>query len=303
MSDAPTQTSLELNEPAALRRARLVVAYDGSGFHGFAAAEGVQTVMGTLLEAVSRVARLSETELGAVGAGRTDAGVHAWGQVVSMDLPVGLALDGLVNRLNKLLGPSISVRSAVWASSPSFNARFDAQWRHYRYDVWNSPAAVPVYAGTTWHIRQPLQLWAMQLACDPLIGEHDFSTFCRKPKVFPDAAVPSMRRRVVSAGWHVVHDDHHVGEELDGASIAPVSAPSDSDDLAGIGLGLMRFEIRANAFCHQMVRSIVGLLVDVGLGRRSAGEMRTVLAAADRAEGGQVAPPHGLTLWLSLIHI
>ena len=297
MSDSPTQTSLELNEPAALRRARLVVAYDGSGFHGFAAAEGVRTVMGSLTEAVSRVSRLSESALGAVGAGRTDAGVHAWGQVVSLDLPSSLALDGLVGRLNKLLGPEISVRSAVWAA-PDFNARFDAQWRHYRYDVWNSPAAVPVYAATTWHVRQPLQLWAMQLACDPLIGEHDFSSFCRKPKVADGAVVPSMRRRVMSARWHVVHDDHHVGVELDGASIAVVdddAAPP--DDLAGVGLGLVRFEIRANAFCHQMVRSIVGLLVDVGLGRRSAGEVRAVLAATDRGGAGQVAPPHGLTLW------
>jgi len=269
-------------EPVALRRARVVLAYDGAGFHGFAAAAGVRTVMGSLLEAVSRISRLTVESLGAVGAGRTDAGVHAWGQVVSLDVPETLALDSLVNRLNKMLGPEISVRSAIWAA-PAFNARFDAQWRHYRYDVWNAASAVPVYAGTAWHLRQPLQLWAMQLACDPLIGEHDFSSFCRKPKVADGQPVPSMRRRVISAGWHVVPDDHHpAGEQHD----------PEVD-----GLGLVRFEIRANAFCQQMVRSIVGLLVDVGLGRRHAGEVSGVLAAHDRAAGGQIAPPHGLTLW------
>ena len=136
----------------------------------------------------------------------------------------------------------------------------------------------------------------MQLRCDPLISEHDFRSFCRRPKVDAGAPEPSMTRRVISARWHVVHDDHHVGEELDGASVAPVDAPR-GDDLAGVGLGLLRFEIRANAFCHQMVRSIVGLLVDVGLGRRHAGEVRSILAAQDRAQAGQVAPPQPLTLW------
>ena len=280
--DAPPEPETD-PEPVALRRARVVLAYDGSGFHGFAAAADVRTVMGSLVDAVSLVSRVPAESLHAVGAGRTDAGVHAWGQVVSLDLPDTLVLDALVNRLNKMLGPEISVRSAIWAEPSSgapFNARFDAAWRHYRYDVWNAPAAVPVYARTVWHLRQPLQLWAMQLACDPLIGEHDFSSFCRKPKVAAGQPVASMRRRVISAGWHVVADDHHAGGQ------------SEAD-----GLGLLRFEIRANAFCQQMVRSIVGLLVDVGLGRRIAGEVSSVLSAQDRAAGGQIAPPHGLTLW------
>ena len=107
----------------------------------------------------------------------------------------------------------------------------------------------------------------LQLACDPLIGEHDFSSFCRRPRV--DAGQPEapMERRVLDAAW--------------------------TDD----GDGLLRFDIRANAFCHQMVRSIVGLLVEVGVGRRHAGEVLGILRTRDRSLVGQLAPPHGLCLW------
>ena len=115
---------------------------------------------------------------------------------------------------------------------------------------------------------QPLALWAMQAACDPLIGEHDFSSFCRPPKVGPDQPEPSMVRRVLSARWRQLDEPAH-----------------------------LRFEIRANAFCHQMVRSIVGTLVDVGLGKASPGDVRGILVARDREAAGQVAPPYGLVLW------
>jgi tRNA pseudouridine38-40 synthase len=239
--------------------------------HGFAEAPGVPTVMKALRESIELVVR-QPVEL--TGAGRTDAGVHGWGQVVSGDLPDGTDLDGLRRRVSRMLAPAIVVREAAWASD-DFNARFSAQWRHYRYDVLNTPVANPFLAATTWHVPQPLQLWAMNLGCDPLIGEHDFSSFCRRPKVAVtpggEQPAPSMIRRVLRAGWTEVASDR--------------------------GDPLLRFEIRANAFCHQMVRSIVGTLVDVGLGRRSAGEMRSILLRHDRTAAGQVAPPHGLCLW------
>jgi tRNA pseudouridine38-40 synthase len=107
----------------------------------------------------------------------------------------------------------------------------------------------------------------MRLASDPLLGEHDFSSFCRRPKVGPDQEAATLVRRVLSAEW------------------------SDEGD------GILRFEITANAFCHQMVRSIVGTLVEVGLGRRSAGSVLATIRARDRATAGQLAPPHGLCLW------
>lgn len=249
------------------RRARLTIAYDGADFHGFAEQKATRTVMGELRAALERVARMP---LEPVGAGRTDAGVHGWGQVVSVDLPEHTDLAGLQRRVNKMCGPGIAIRDVEWCADPEFHARFSASYRHYRYHVLNSPEPNPFAARTAWHVIEPLRLWAMDLACDPLIGEHDFTSFCRKPKAADVADTPSMTRRLISAGWH----------EVDG-------------DIPG----LLRFDIRANAFCHQMVRSIVGTLVDVGVGKLHAGDMRGILLARDRHAAGRVAPPHGLVLW------
>ncbi len=247
-----------------MRRARLTVAYDGSGFHGFAANPGVRTVMGELAGAVATVVR---QPVALTGAGRTDAGVHAWGQVVSGDLPADVDLVDLGRRLNKLCAPSIAVRDLAWAAE-DFDARFSASWRHYRYDVWNGDTPNPLLAGRAWWVGQPLARWAMQAACDPLIGQHDFSSFCRKPKVGEGDPEPSMVRRVLQARWSELDDPAH-----------------------------LRFEIRGTAFCHQMVRSIVGTLVDVGLGKISPGDVRGILVRRDREAAGQVAPPYGLVLW------
>jgi tRNA pseudouridine38-40 synthase len=114
-------------------------------------------------------------------------------------------------------------------------------------------------------VPQPLDVRLLRLACDPLIGEHDFASFCRRPKANPEA---SLVRCVSDARWDV--------EE---------------------GGRVLRFWIEANAFCHQMVRSITGTLVDCGLGKRHPGDVASILRAADRAKAGPVAPPHGLTLW------
>jgi len=247
-------------------KVRLVVAYDGTGFRGFARNDGVRTVMAVLTEAISLVVR-APVEL--TGAGRTDAGVHAWGQVVSGNLPEALELDGLVRRLNKLCAPDIAVRSAEWVSD-DFDARFSALWRHYRYDVWNAPTPNPLLGGRVWWVSHPLDVGAMQAACAVLIGEHDFSSFCRRVRVGDDEPEKSRVRQVISAGWSDVDIDHP---------------------------GHLRFEIRANAFCHQMVRSIVGTLVDVGTGKIAGQRLRAILEARSRESAGQVAPPRGLALW------
>src|SRR5690606_36967586 len=132
-------------------------------------------------------------------AGRTDAGVHGWGQVVSFDAEAA-AVDPerLRSSLNALCGPAIVVRAAAVDERPVFDARFDAVARRYRYTVLNRPVPDPFLAATAWHIPQPLDLRAMQAACDPLIGEHDFSSFCRRPKDKPGA---SLVRRVLRAHW------------------------------------------------------------------------------------------------------
>jgi tRNA pseudouridine38-40 synthase len=247
-----------------MRRVRMTVAYDGAPFHGFAANPGVPTVIGALSEAIATVVR---EPVDLTGAGRTDAGVHAWGQVVSGDVPEATDLADLQRRLNRLCAPAIAVREIAWARA-DFDARFSACWRHYRYDVWNAPFPNPLLAGRAWFVSQPLAVWAMQAGCDPLIGEHDFSSFCRRPRIADGGPEPSMVRRVLQARWQQLDDPAH-----------------------------LRFEVRANAFCHQMVRSIVGTLVDVGMGKASPGDVRGILVRCDREAAGQVAPPHGLVLW------
>lgn len=248
-----------------LIRVRMTVAYDGSTFHGFAENPGVATVGGTLRRSIERVLG-HRVEL--TCAGRTDRGVHARGQVVSFDAEAErLDLGELRRAVTKLCGGPIVVTDASLAA-PDFDARFSARSRTYRYSILNREVPDPFLAATTWHVPAPLSLRALRLACDPLIGEHDFSSFCRAPKVAPDAPPPSLVRRVLDARWDPVDDE-----------------------------GLLRFEITATSFCHQMVRSIVGTLVEVGYGRKRAGDVSAILRARDRHAAGQLAPAHGLCLW------
>jgi tRNA pseudouridine38-40 synthase len=243
----------------------LLVAYNGAAFHGFALTPGTVTVAQTLNDTIEQV---TGSPVAVLGAGRTDAGVHAWGQVVHVDLADATDLDRLVFSVNSLLDPDIVIRKCEWVTQ-EFDARHSALWREYRYTVLNAPVNNPFLAATSWHIRRPLSVPLMQLATDSIIGLHDFSSFCRQPQqsgVNRNAEGPSMMRRVHVAQWH------------------------------NAGNGILTFDIRANAFCHQMVRSIVGTLVDVGLGRRKAGEMSGVLRAMSRLNTPHIAPPQGLCL-------
>ena len=244
-------------------RVRMLVAYDGSGFRGFAVQPGQKTVGGALTEAISKVVQ-SPVEL--TCAGRTDAGVHAWGQVIHADVPEGTDLERLHRSLLKLLGPSIVVRT-VEAVAPDFDARFSARSRTYRYRVHTGELPDPFTAHLAWHVPAELDRTLLDLACDPFVGVHDFSAFCRRPKVGPDEEPKSLVRRVLRAGWEDLGDHH------------------------------LRFEIEANAFCHQMVRSIVGTVVAAGQGTLRPGDITGILRSGQRAKAAPIAPGHGLTLW------
>lgn len=244
-------------------RVRLVVAYDGSAFHGFALNPGVRTVAGTLADALGTILR---HEVVLTCAGRTDKGVHARAQVVTFDTTAtDVDLDALARAANKMCGPKVAVTAAAIVGD-DFDARFSATARRYRYSVLNRVAPDPFLADVAWHVDEPLSMPAMVLACDALVGEHDFAAFCRRPKR-RDGEVASLVRRVTEASWH--------------------------DD----GDGLLQFEIEASSFCHQMVRSIVGTLVEVGRGRKHAGDVLGIVRSGDRQRAGDLAPPHGLTLW------
>jgi tRNA pseudouridine38-40 synthase len=239
-------------------KVKLVVAYDGTDFHGFAAQTDVRTVAGVLVKSIEKVLR-HDVEL--AGAGRTDAGVHAWAQVVSFDADPGIDPWRLQQSLNGMLGPEIVVRSADIVD-PGFDARRSAQWRRYRYTIVNRPVADPFLARYAWWVPETLDVAALRLGADPFVGEHGFAAFCRKG---PEGSTTT--RRVFDSQWTDVDGD-----------------------------GVLHYEIRATAFCWQMVRAIVGTLVEIGTGKKRPGDVMGILRGRDRSAAGQLAPPHGLCL-------
>ena len=243
-------------------RLKIDLAYDGAGFSGWAAQPGRRTVEGVLAEGLGRVLRAPEPPRLTV-AGRTDAGVHARGQVAHADIPRdawGSAGDVLIWRLARALPPDLRVR-AVSVAPPGFDARFSALWRRYSYRVSDSAAtADPLRRGDTlWHPRE-LDLAAMSAAAAALVGEHDFAAFCRRRE--GATTVRALRR----LDWQ---------RDGDGIAVACVIA---------------------DAFCHNMVRSLVGSLLPVGEGSRPTAWPASVLAAAVRDPAVRVVPPHGLCL-------
>ena len=235
---------------------RVDLAYDGSGFRGYAHQEGLRTVQGTLEDALNTVL---EGPVETSVAGRTDAGVHALGQVVSVRVGSPVDPGRLARSLNGLVGPEIAVR-AVTEVDDGFDARFSAQWRRYRYSMSTGVAPDPLTRGFEWHVGPSLDREAMTKTATEFVGEHDFSAFCRS------AEGKSNVRRVEEAGWEAEDDRLH-------------------------------FWIRANAFCHQMVRSLVGLCYDVGRGFTPVESVGEIVESGDRSRVATVAPPHGLTLW------
>jgi tRNA pseudouridine38-40 synthase len=244
-------------------RLRIDLAYDGAPFAGFARQPDQHTVQGALEGALSRF--LGE-HVRTTGAGRTDRGVHALAQVVHLDVEEGPRAARLVaepevlrSRLDRTVGPAITIW-AVARVGPGFDARFSATARGYRFRLVDAATIDPIRRHDRWHVPGPLDLRAMREAGRCLTGEHDFASFCRK------APGRSSVRRITRVA---------------------ISRPSpDRVDVA----------VDGTAFCHQMVRSIVGCLVEVGRGRRGAGWLAEVLAARDRSVAARVAPPHGLTL-------
>jgi tRNA pseudouridine38-40 synthase len=241
----------------------LTVAYDGERFAGFARQPGLSTVQGELERALSTVLR---REVETVGAGRTDSGVHALGQVVSFDADGSEPEAGVLLRsLNALAGPSVVVRE-VRAARAGFSARFDAVRREYRYRI-VSGAVPPIFLrDVAWWLKRELDVDAMRDAAAQLLGEHDFRSFC----VTESAEGKRTVRRIDEIA---IEREVVLGEEC------------------------VVVRVTGNAFLHSMVRAIVGTLVEVGTGRREPGWVGDALQACDRSAAGPTAPAHGLTFW------
>lgn len=242
------------------RRWRLDIAYDGSEFHGWASQPGLRTVQGELEHWITMVLRLSETARLTV-AGRTDAGVHARAQVAHVDLPAELDASGLATRLARVLPADLLVRR-VSPAPEGFDARFSAIWRHYIYRLWDADSQIdPLLRNQITRVSEHLDVAAMDAAAGCLIGLRDFAPFCKRR----DGATTI--RELTELRVH-------------------------REPTAGI----VECSVRADAFCHSMVRSLVGALWSVGSGRRDADWLARVAAQDCRSNEVHVMRPEGLCL-------
>jgi tRNA pseudouridine38-40 synthase len=240
-----------------MRNIKLLIEYDGTKYLGWQVQPGGPTVQGTLEEKLSL---LTGERIHLFGSGRTDSGVHALGQVAHFKTQSQMDTRTIQRALNSLLPSDIMIQKAEEVGE-GFHARKHSKSKVYEYRILNRKLRSVFHRGYIWHIPQRLNLAEMKKATQSLIGEHDFSAFRTV-----GSPTRTTVRRVTRAEWKRGRD------------------------------GLIRFEIEANGFLKQMVRSIVGTLVEIGKGKRKASDLRKVLNSKDRKEAGPTAPAQGLFL-------
>ncbi len=239
-----------------MRRFKLILEYEGTAYHGWQVQSGLPTIQGILQATLTKIAG---TPVGVTGAGRTDAGVHALGQVASFSAEVRLDPLTLRRALNATLPRDIVV-CCVEEAPPAFDARRSARSKTYRYTLLRREYPSAWLGRHSLYVPYPLDVDAMAEAARVLIGTHDFSAFRAGTCT---AATPV--RTVLDASWRVADD-------------------------------LVHFEITANAFLQHMVRIILGTLLEVGRGKRTPSEVAMILATRERRHAGKTALPHGLCL-------
>jgi len=235
---------------------KITLEYDGTNYHGWQIQPNLPTVQGTLEAVISRVA---QHEVNVAAAGRTDAGVHALGQVAHFTTTARLTAEEWQRALNGLLPPDIAVQ-AVEEAPNTFHARFSAKSKLYRYRIFARVQRSALSRSKILHYPYPLDLDAMEVACRALIGTHDFSSFQGSTTDTENPVCTITKLTVDRFGDEVI------------------------------------FEVEGNRFLKQMVRAIVGTLLEVGRGKLKAGEVAGILAAKDRTKAGPTAPAHGLYL-------
>ncbi|HSK05598.1 MAG TPA: tRNA pseudouridine(38-40) synthase TruA [Kofleriaceae bacterium] len=241
------------------RQIRLIVEYDGTSLCGWQRQANGPTVQGHLEEALGK---LLSHEAPVVGASRTDAGVHARGQVASFRTARPIPLHGIRRGLNSLLPRQIAVRDAAVVPD-DFHPRFSATGKHYRYTILARPDRSPRWRDRAWHHPEPLSIEAMAAAAARLLGEHDFAAF----RAAGCTAATTTRR----------------------VDAIELSVPEPEPELLVV-------DVRGNAFLRNMVRILVGTLAEVGAGRRTPAQVAEILASRDRTRAGITAPAHGLEL-------
>jgi tRNA pseudouridine38-40 synthase len=238
-----------------LKRFRAVIEYDGTAYHGFQRQLEMPSVQGELEQAI---ARFSGQHAVVLGAGRTDSGVHAFGQVIAFDLIWIHEVEALKRALNANLPFDIAAIRLEEVEN-EFHPRYDAKRRRYRYQIWNGWTRSPLRHRQSWHVVRPLNMARMNRAAAVLEGVHDFATFGQP------TSGHSTIRQVFSAVWRTEGK-------------------------------MLIFEIEANAFLYRMVRSLVGSMKAVGEGTWSVDRFKSAFESGDRDSAGQTAPAHGLFL-------
>jgi len=244
-----------------MRNIKLLLEYDGTNFVGWQTQENGRSVQEEITKVLSQVL---QEPINLIGAGRTDSGVHARGQVANFRSNSTLVTKSILSALNGMLPDDISVRSAVEVHE-NFHARYDARGRVYRYYISQRPLAIG--RQYHWHVKQALDLDVMNALGSEILGEHDFESFCKSV-----AELDNCRCTVSESKWE---------------KIQPASSG---------GNGTLVYEICANRFLHGMVRSLVGTMVDIGRGSTPASAFQDIMSAKDRRKAGMTAPPHGLFL-------
>ncbi|MCX6343675.1 MAG: tRNA pseudouridine(38-40) synthase TruA [Armatimonadetes bacterium] len=239
-----------------MRNVKVVVEYDGADYFGFQYQPGAPTIQGELERVLEKIVKERIT---IYGAGRTDTGVHAAGQVFNFRTDCGIPIDRVCIAMNTLLPRGIAAVEACEVEN-DFHARHSARSRLYRYDILNRDTRSALTGRYCWHVRRPLDVESMDRSAQCLLGEHDFSAF--------EGAGSETRNKVRNM---MFVDVKRCGEQV-------------------------IIELRANAFLRSMVRNIVGTLVEVGLGKRPASQVEEILRSRDRCAAGKIAPPQGLCL-------
>jgi tRNA pseudouridine38-40 synthase len=245
---------------------KLVLAYDGTDFHGWQVQPGHPTVQGTLADTIKRIA--GERVL-PQGSGRTDAGVHALGQVASFLLTAPIPAANFHRALNRALPASIRVLEAVQVA-PEFHARHDAVSKRYEYRIFRGEICPPWLARYVYALNWPLDVAAMREAAATVVGEHDFASFA--------ASDPDLSQRL-----------------QEGEGISTVKTVFSSSWESGDG-DLLVYRVQGSGFLHHMVRNLVGTFLDVGRGHIAASEVKRILEARSRTAAGATAPARGLFL-------
>lgn len=240
-----------------MRNIRLLIEYDGAAYAGWQVQATEPTVQGKLLEAIKG---LTGEDVLLSGASRTDAGVHAWGQVANFKTSSRIPLYNIIHGLNSYLPPDIAVKEAVEVP-PEFDSRKDSRGKTYLYRVLNAPCPSPLIRNYSWFVFQPLSIPLMRVAARHLIGEKDFSSF----------------RAADTDASHSVREVTSIEVFDKGASV-------------------IEFEVRGTAFLRHMVRIMVGTLVAVGKGKIGPDDVGKIVETRDRTAAPMTAPPHGLFL-------